>query len=299
MDFQEELMRILLAISNALLYPVLILLIILVAVTFLFIGELLAEYANRKKRSTDEIDEDVKKIKNGRNPLSGPENNHLSIFYGQIARLMSEDNINKKILTTKIERLLQDREREIAKRLEKTRILIKIGPMLGLMGTLIPLGPALIGLSEGKLEELSSNLMIAFTSTVVGLLIGGVSMVITSIRRRWYRQDMDDMEYAAEILVEMIEGEEVEEKAKGKSAKGENDKLEKEDEEEKAKDEEERAKDEEEERAKDEEERAKDKEEERAKDEEERAKDEEEKLERGEKREKHDNEKQRLEMKKR
>ncbi len=216
MDLQEELMRILLAISDALLYPVLILLIILVALTFLFIGELLAEYSNRKNRSTKEIDENVKKLKNRENP-SLNENSNLGIFFKEISNLLNE-NINKNILTTKIERLLQDREREIAKKLEKTKILIRIGPMLGLMGTLIPLGPALIGLSEGKLEELSSNLMIAFTSTVVGLLIGGVSMVVTTIRKRWYRQDMDDMEYTAEILMEMIEDEE---KSKDENKKSE------------------------------------------------------------------------------
>ncbi|MEA2033237.1 MAG: MotA/TolQ/ExbB proton channel family protein, partial [Euryarchaeota archaeon] len=100
-----------------------------------------------------------------------------------------------------VERLLQEKEVEIMKKLEKPRILIRMGPILGLMGTLIPLGPALLGLSAGNIEQLANNLVIAFTSTVVGLLIGAVSMVVSTVRQRWYTEDMNDMEYVAEKLL--------------------------------------------------------------------------------------------------
>ncbi len=74
-------------------------------------------------------------------------------------------------------------------------MLVRIGPILGLMGTLIPISPALVGLAQGDVDTLSNNLVIAFSTTVVGLLIGGIAYVITTVRDRYYRQDIVDIEY--------------------------------------------------------------------------------------------------------
>ena len=76
--------------------------------------------------------------------------------------------------------------------------------MLGLMGTLIPLGPALIGLSQGDLETLAQNLMIAFATTVVGLFSAGIAYVLTQVRRRWYWEDMSDIDYILNVLEENL-----------------------------------------------------------------------------------------------
>lgn len=75
-----------------------------------------------------------------------------------------------------------------------------IGPMLGLMGTLIPLGPALMGLSAGNIHDLAANLMIAFSTTVLGLLAAGVAYCILLVKTKWYLQDLSDMEYVVEVL---------------------------------------------------------------------------------------------------
>ena len=72
--------------------------------------------------------------------------------------------------------------------------------MLGLMGTLIPLSPALVGLAEGDIAKLSENLVTAFSVTVLGLLIGGVAFVVSIVRDRMYSQDISDMEYLLELL---------------------------------------------------------------------------------------------------
>jgi len=68
------------------------------------------------------------------------------------------------------------------------------------MGTLIPLGPALIGLSQGDIVQLANNLMIAFATTVVGLFAGSISYVLTQVRKRWYWQDMADIDYILDSL---------------------------------------------------------------------------------------------------
>ena len=190
MELLPELMKIMLTISNAMLYPVLILLIILVALCFVFAGDMISEYSKRSKKFDDKF--------NG---------GHLSGFQEAAKRLIAEhpnpDHRNdENAISVRIERLLQEYEAEAGRKLGNTRLLIKVGPMLGLMGTLIPLGPALLGLSAGNLEQLANNLVIAFTSTVVGLLIGAVSLTVASLRQRWYSQDMHDMEYMAELLME-------------------------------------------------------------------------------------------------
>ena len=185
MELLPELMKILLAISNSLLYPVLILLIVLVALCFAYIGGILSEYSKRRNNLNDKF--------NG---------GHLSGFYNVLNRVLLDHRGNENLCTIKIEKLLRDYETGMAKKLEQTRLMTRIGPMLGLMGTLIPLGPALLGLSAGNMEQLANNLVIAFTSTVVGLLIGGVSLVVTAVRRRWYKEDINDMEYMAEIVME-------------------------------------------------------------------------------------------------
>ncbi len=97
-------------------------------------------------------------------------------------------------------KLLQEYEFYTVKRLEKTRILVRVGPMLGLMGTLIPLAPALTGLAEGNTQMLTDNLKIAFSVTVIGLLIGGLGFIVSIVRDRFYQQDISDLEYMLELL---------------------------------------------------------------------------------------------------
>lgn len=99
-----------------------------------------------------------------------------------------------------LEKLMQKCDSFITKRLERTKVMIRLGPMFGLMGTLIPMGPALLALTRGDVNTLANNLIIAFGTTVVGLLIGGVSYVIYTMRRRWYEDDMNDIKYICEVL---------------------------------------------------------------------------------------------------
>ena len=86
------------------------------------------------------------------------------------------------------------------RKLERSRLLVRFGPALGLMGTLIPLSPALDGLAKGDVASLSENLRVAFSVTVLGLLIGAVAFAISLVRDRLYAQDLSDLEYVAAVL---------------------------------------------------------------------------------------------------
>ncbi|MFI5427333.1 MotA/TolQ/ExbB proton channel family protein [Aeromicrobium sp. UC242_57] len=84
----------------------------------------------------------------------------------------------------------------------RTRLLVRLGPALGLMGTLIPLAPALDGLARGDVDTLTENLRLAFSITVLGILIGVVALALSLFRERLYGQDFSDLEYVAAILTD-------------------------------------------------------------------------------------------------
>jgi biopolymer transport protein ExbB/TolQ len=100
----------------------------------------------------------------------------------------------------RISKRLADYEYRQLRRLERTRILVRAGPALGLMGTLIPLSPALSGLAHGNVTALTDNLQVAFSVTVTGLLIGALAFAISLIRDRLYGQDYSDVQYIAATL---------------------------------------------------------------------------------------------------
>jgi biopolymer transport protein ExbB/TolQ len=100
----------------------------------------------------------------------------------------------------RIAKVLADFDVESMRRLERTRMLVRAGPALGLMGTLIPLSPALTGLADGNVDALTSNLRVAFSITVLGLLIGAVAFMIALVRDRIYAQDLTDLEFTVARL---------------------------------------------------------------------------------------------------
>lgn len=95
---------------------------------------------------------------------------------------------------------VSDAEIDAAGRLARMSLGVRVGPMLGLMGTLIPLGPALIGLSTGSIEEMARHLVVAFSTTVLGLFVGGTCYGIWLARRQWYARDLADIEYVYHCL---------------------------------------------------------------------------------------------------
>jgi biopolymer transport protein ExbB/TolQ len=100
----------------------------------------------------------------------------------------------------RLAKLLADFDFGRQRRLSRTRLLVRTGPALGLMGTLIPLSPALEGLASGDVATLSENLRLAFSITVLGLLIGASAFALSLFRDRLYGQDFSDLEYVAAVL---------------------------------------------------------------------------------------------------
>jgi biopolymer transport protein ExbB/TolQ len=97
---------------------------------------------------------------------------------------------------------LADFDLRSLRKLERSRMLVRFGPALGLMGTLIPLSPALEGLAHGNVTVLTDNLRVAFSVTVLGLLVGALAFALSLVRDRIYGQDYSDLEYAAAVLTD-------------------------------------------------------------------------------------------------
>lgn len=99
----------------------------------------------------------------------------------EIKRLMKTNNTTLVLNTAK-------------KRIERADFITRLAPMLGLMGTLIPLGPGLAALGDGDVKILSTAMSVAFDTTVLGLLAGMTGFVISRLRRRWYDKALSLME---------------------------------------------------------------------------------------------------------
>lgn len=104
-------------------------------------------------------------------------------------------------LEIEVERLLQASELALSRQLDRVRFVIKVGPALGLMGTLIPMGISLAALAEGNIPKMAGSMVTAFTATVAGLGAGVLAYLVALSRERWAREDVREMAHAAELAI--------------------------------------------------------------------------------------------------
>ncbi|MDR0768167.1 MAG: MotA/TolQ/ExbB proton channel family protein [Methanosarcinales archaeon] len=211
-DFGSTMTFITYVFSNSLLYPVMILLLVFALVSLILTGEFITEYT-RRNRNQRELEKQTYRISDIMKSSQSSDIRYkesasiLRSFGGKQTQMVTAfskdaaDSVEAGDLRH-IEKIADDYEIRMTKITEKTRLITTIGPMLGLMATLIPLGPALIGLTEGNIAALATNLVIAFTTTVVGLFAASLCFGLTTIRNRWYWQDMIDIDYLIDALEE-------------------------------------------------------------------------------------------------
>lgn len=96
-------------------------------------------------------------------------------------------------------------EAEAAKDVNLSRLLTKLGPVLGLIGTLISMSPALVGLSTGDISGMAYNMQVVFSATVVGLFISVVGLFTQQLKSRWYAIDMSRLDYESQKRLERHE----------------------------------------------------------------------------------------------
>ena len=197
--------EILFDVSEALRVPVLILALLALAVILVEVGALIVELRRRRGRSLWQLEAAVAECQ--RQLAAGqPGDALMALLPIAWNRQMEEalsgvvEQCGRPDAEARIAKRLAEYDYRSLRRLERTRILVRMGPALGLMGTLIPLSPALAGLADGDVETLTENLRVAFSVTVAGLLIGAIAFGISLVRDRLYAQDYSDVEYVAAVL---------------------------------------------------------------------------------------------------
>lgn len=108
------------------------------------------------------------------------------------------------MLVALVKRLLNEEDTHYQRIINRNNIAVRVAPMLGLMGTLIPLGPGIAALGQGDVASLSSSLVIAFNTTVAGLASAAVCLIIARIRRTWYNTYMNALESAMASMLYKI-----------------------------------------------------------------------------------------------
>ena len=195
-------------ISQSLTIPVLIILLIIVIISIITLGGAIAEYTSRRKvpvsvirdliydiNSAESVDDLKNIISNAKIPQSQKK------VLDEIASSSVLGDNSREALARK---LFEFEEEKTMNNLQKTDIITRIGPTLGLMGTLIPMGPGLAALGAGDINTLASSLTVAFNTTIVGIGSGALCYFIGKIRSGWYDRYLSDLDALIDAVLDYM-----------------------------------------------------------------------------------------------
>jgi len=202
--FSEAIKDILRAVCSALQIPTIIILLLLILLIIIILGSFIAELFTERRKLKADIPELVDQLQ-GKNVK---EQEQIVLASGLLKR--QKEAVRKLIQhiaypddtrEALARQLIADEESRYARITKITDLIARIAPMFGLMGTLIPLGPGLIALGQGDTKTLSDSLLIAFDTTIAGLVSAAVAFVISGIRKGWYEQYMVGLETVMETIL--------------------------------------------------------------------------------------------------
>lgn len=187
-------------VAEALRYPVLITAMIALVVVAYELGRLAVEAWKRSQRPNTPFEQTARQAiaQKQAGDTAGAQATLKSYSYGDalqtaaVGTLFAPNPIDA-------QRAVIEYDLYVSKRLDRVRLLVRAGPALGLMGTLIPLAPALAALGKGQPSVLADELQTAFAITVVGVLVGLVAFTIALIRERYFTRDLADLEFLREL----------------------------------------------------------------------------------------------------
>ena len=195
-------------ISESLLTPVVVLIVISIVIVILSFGGLINEFISRKAISSAELEELVRKVS-----LSGnvsqmigeiKDSNLFEYQKDVLIRIANNHDIGSEARKALASDLISAEETKLIKKTNKTDILVRVGPILGLLGTLIPLGPGLAALGTGDISTLAQSLTIAFDTTVTGLSVGALAYLVSKFKKQWYESELINLETVAEAELETL-----------------------------------------------------------------------------------------------
>ena len=202
---ESNLNNVLRAIASGLKYPVIALLLVLMAAAVILAGSIIVELFTERRHLKVKMPALV-------DALRSPE--------GAVAETIAASGLLKRQKAVLIEltahpeltadmrqalavRLLEEEQARFERIVSLSDMIAKLGPMFGLLGTLIPLGPGIIALGQGDTYTLSQSLLTAFDTTIAGLVCAAVATVISTIRKSWYGNYMSILEALSECVLEV------------------------------------------------------------------------------------------------
>lgn len=204
MNFFSKAMR---TIAASMEIPVIIMLLILVAASVFMIGWIIAEYFTERRHLRSRLPKLVDRLNNTEDDeeiFACIKSSELLVRQKEaLYELTRHPDITPLMRESLAVRLIQEEQAFYERRLKITDVIAKIGPMLGLLGTLIPLGPGIIALGQGDTITLSSSLLTAFDTTIMGLIAAAIAIVISTIRSRWYANYISVLETLMECILEV------------------------------------------------------------------------------------------------
>ena len=195
-------------ISQSLTIPVLIILLVIVIISIITLGGAIAEYTSRKKVPIGTIRDLIYEI-NAAESVEALKNviSHAQIPKAQKKALMeiaSSSELGNDSREALARKLFEFEEEKTESSMQKTDIITKIGPTLGLMGTLIPMGPGLAALGAGDINTLASSLTVAFNTTIVGIGSGALCYVISKVRSGSYDRYLSDLDALIDAVLDRM-----------------------------------------------------------------------------------------------
>ena len=202
----EVVKGILRVVSSGLQIPTIIILILLILLTIFMLGTFFAEMLTERKSLKMNIPKLVDELQGKSTSEMKDVIASSSLLARQktaVQELISRVTYPEDTREALARQLIADEESRYNKIIKITDLTARVAPMFGLMGTLIPLGPGLIALGEGDAATLSASLLIAFDTTVAGLISGAISYVISGFRKGWYEEYMIGLETIMETVLDV------------------------------------------------------------------------------------------------
>ena len=186
-------------ISTGLLVPVIVLLILLFLRSLLLLGTFFGQYLNmrRTESALAKLFKNLKREGVDEMAANLPTKN-CTLVVDTIRQVVEASHGESS--EAQIDRVVGEFELQAAKDMSVSKTLTKMGPMLGLMGTLIPMGPALVGLAAGDIASMAYNMQVAFATTVIGLFAGAIGWLTQSAKQRWYMSNVNRLDFLSELL---------------------------------------------------------------------------------------------------
>ncbi|NMD42339.1 MAG: MotA/TolQ/ExbB proton channel family protein [Firmicutes bacterium] len=197
--------RIMYTIAQALEVPDLVILLILLGGSIVLVGTILAEYFTERLHLKARLPQLLDRLNRGAVPAekSIQQSGLLKRQKRALIELTRHPELTGMMREALAVRLIEEERAHYERIVKISDLVARLGPIFGLLGTLIPLGPGIIAMGQGDTYTLSCSLLTAFDTTIVGLSSAAVAMVVSMIRKGWYEGYMAALEAVMECVLEV------------------------------------------------------------------------------------------------